>query len=164
MKFARIETAIDLADRQMGELTKIDPQLQAFVVGYLVLEVVSEFETRIEQMFVIRARKTKDEPVSNFVGKMLDTKFRSPRIGKVTEFLGFFDPAMKTSLSTAINGTRIASSMNNLITNRDYYVHKKGDPTLGFEGLKDAYRDAVQLFDYLATALGLSPADVAQFT
>jgi len=164
MNFARIDAALNLADKQMGELTKIDPQLQAFVVGYLVLEIVSEFEMRIEQMFVIRAKKTKDIPVSNFVGKMLDTKFRRPAIGKIKEFLGHFDAGMRKCLETAMTGTRIESSMANLLTNRDYYVHKGGNPTLGFQGVKEAYKDAVQLFDCLAKALGLSQADLAHFT
>jgi hypothetical protein len=164
MNFARIDTAINLADKQMGELTKIDPQLQAFVVGYLVLEIVSEFETRIEQMFVIRAKKTKDTPVSNFVGKMLDTRFRRPAVGKIKEFLGHFDTAMRICLETEMKGTQIESSMDSLLTNRDYYVHKEGNATLGFQGVKDAYVDAVKLFDCLAKALGLSATDLAHLT
>ena len=62
MQFSTLDTAIKLAKRESANLAAIDPRLQSFVAGYLVVEIISEFEQRIEAMFALRARKLGDAP------------------------------------------------------------------------------------------------------
>jgi hypothetical protein len=164
VKFSRIERAMLLAQRHVVMLTSADPQLQAFVVGYLVLEIVSEFEQRIEQMFLLRAKKAGDVPVANFAEKMLGMKFRTPNLGKIKEVLRAFDPAMDTSFDAALAGTQCKIALDNLIKNRHYYVHKSGSATMGLTDVQGNYTEAVKLFEALGRALGLSPSEMASFT
>ena len=164
MQFARLDTAIALAKKESAALASIDPRLQSFVVGYLIVDIVSEFEQRLEAMFALRARKLGDTPNANFVATMLDRKFRSPDVGKIKDMLKNHDVSWLTAFLTALAGSRWDSSMANLMLNRHYYVHKSGSPTMNLPDVEQAYNEAVKLFDALAHALGLSTSDCAHFT
>ena len=164
MRFSRLDTAIALAKKEAAALTALDARLQSFVVGYLIVDIISEFELRLEAMFALRAKKLGDVPNANFVGKMLDRKFRSPDVGKINEALRNHDAAFLNAFDTKLAGTRWKTGMDNLMTNRHCYVHKSGTPTMTLQDVEQAYNDAVLLFDALAHALGLTAADCAHFT
>ena len=164
MRFSRLDTAIALAKKETAALAAIDSRLQSFVVGYLVVDVVSEFEQRLEAMFVLRAKKLGDIPNANFVAKTLDRKFRSPDVGKINEALKGHDAAFLVAFEAKLAGTRWKTAMDNLMANRHCYVHKSGTPTMTIGDVEQAYNDAVLLFDALAYALGLSAADCVDFT
>lgn len=163
MQFSRLDTAIALAKKEATALTALDSRLQSFIVGYLVVDIVSEFELRLEAMFAKRAEKLGDVPNANFVGKMLDRKFRSPDVGKINDALRSHDVAFLTAFNTKLKGTRWETGMNNLMTNRHCYVHKSGIPKMTLQDVEQAYNDAVVLFDALAHALGLTSDDCADF-
>jgi hypothetical protein len=165
MRFARIDTAIALAKKHSAAVMGIDARLHAFIVGHLVVEVVSEFEQRLEAMFVLRARKLGDPPNTNFVSKMLDRRFRSPDVGKINAMLKDHDAAFLTGFANQLAKTKWDSAMSNLMINRHYYVHKEGAaPTMSLHDVAEAYDEAVKLFDAMAHALGLTAADCAHFT
>lgn len=164
MRFLRLDAALALAKHQAAALTALDARLQSFVVGYLIVDIISEFEVRLEALFALRATKLGDAPNANFVSKMLDRKFRSPDVGKIKDQLKNHDPSFLKSFDTRLAGTRWKTGMDNLMTNRHCYVHKSGTPTMTLMDVEQAYNDAVLLFDALAHALGLSAADCAHFT
>lgn len=165
MRFSRIDSAITLAKKEAAALAAIDPRLQSFVVGYLVVDIVSEFEVRLEAMFALRARKLGDVPNANFVAKMLDRKFRSPDVGKINGFLRDHDGAWLTTFASQLAATTWQNAMASLMLNRHYFVHKSGSgPTMSLQDVDDAYNEAVKLFDALAVTLGLTAADCAHFT
>lgn len=164
MRFSRLDTAIGLAKKEAAALTALDARLQSFVVGYLVVDIVSEFEMRLEAMFALRARKLGDTPNANFVAKMLNRKFRSPDVGKINLVLQNHDRAFLKAFEAKLAGTRWKTGMENLMTNRHCYVHKTGTPTMTLQDVEQAYNDAVVLFGALASALGLTAADCAHFT
>jgi hypothetical protein len=164
MRFVRLDTAIALAKGQAAALTAIDPRIQSFVVGYLVVDIVSEFEQRLEAMFVLRAKKLGDTPNANFVAKTLDRSFRSPDVGKINDALKKHDAAFLDAFDAKLAGTKWKIAMDNLMANRHCYVHKSGTPTMTINDVEQAYNDAVLLFDALAHALGLTPTDCAQFS
>ena len=164
MQFSKLDTAISLAKKESAALAAIDARLQSFVVGYLIVDIISEFEQRLEEMFVLRAKKLGDVPNANFVAKMLDRKFRSPDVSKINEALKNHDAALLTAFEQRLSGTKWNSSMANLMLNRHYYVHKAGSPTMSLQDVEQAYNEAVKLFDALAHALGLSAGDCAHLT
>jgi len=165
MRFSRLDTAIALAKKEAAALAAIDPRLQSFVVGYLVVDIVSEFEVRLETMFSLRAKKLGDIPNANFIAKILDRKFRSPDVGKINQFLRDHDDAWLRAFENLLTATKWQSAMANLMLNRHYFVHKSGNgPTMSLQDVENAYNEAVQLFTALATTLGLSAADCAQLT
>src|SRR5437868_9274332 len=159
MRFIRLDTSIALAKKESARISALDPMLEAFIVGYLVVDIISEFEQRLEAMFALRAKKLGDAPNANFVGKMLDRKFRSPDVGKINEMLRNHDLAFLTTFDARLAGTRWKTAMDNLMTNRHCYVHKEGIPTMTLLEVEQAYNDAVLLFDALAHAIGLKPAE-----
>lgn len=164
MQFSVLDSAIDLAKKKAVDIDAIDSRLQSFVVGFLIVEIISTFEQRLEAMFVLRAKKLKDVPNANFVAKMLDRKFRSPDVHKINSMLRDHDPALLATFSAALAGTKWESSMNNLMLNRHFYVHKAGSATMTLREVEQAYTEAVKLFDAIARALGLTAADCAHFT
>ncbi len=164
MLFLRLDTAVALAKKQAAALAAIDPRLQSFVVGYLVVDIISEFEQRLEAMFALRAKKVGDVPNANFVSKMLERKFRSPEVSKIYEALKNHDAAFLAVFQAKLAGSQWKTAMDNLMTNRHCYVHKAGTPTMTLQDVEQAYNDAVLLFDALADSLGLTTADCAHFT
>lgn len=165
MVFSRIDNAIALVKKSATSAPAIDPQLQSFLVGYLVVDIISEFEQRLEAMFCMRATKLGDKPNANFVANMLDRKFRSPSVGKINEMLRDHDDSILLAFSSRLAGIKWDSSMANLMLGRHYYVHKEGgSPAMTLMDVERAYNEAVKLFDAIAYALGLTTKDCAAFT
>jgi hypothetical protein len=50
--------------------------------------MVSEYEDYIEKLFIKRAEKTNDKHIHSIFEKYMDTKFRSPDLGKMNQMLG----------------------------------------------------------------------------
>ena len=164
MLFSRLDTAIALAKKESAALAAIDARLQSFVAGYLIVDIISEFEKRLEAIFALRAKKLGDVPNANFVAKMLDRKFRSPDFGKINGMLKDHDAAFLTAFEARLATSKCNSAMANLMLNRHYYVHKDGSPTMSLQDIEHEYKEAVKLFDALAHALGLAAADCAHFS
>lgn len=162
MVFSRIDNSIALVKKHA---LSVDPQLESFLVGYLIVDIISEFEQRLEAMFTLRAKKLGDKPNANFVAKMLDRKFRSPDVSKINSILRDHDQALLTLFASRLSGTKWESSMGNLMVGRHYYVHKSGaSPMMTLADVESSYREAVKLFDAVSHALGLTAADCAAFT
>jgi hypothetical protein len=164
MRFARLESAIALAKKEAPAIAAIDARLQSFIVGYLVVDIISEFEQRLEAMFVLRAKKLGDAPNTNFVANTLDRTFRSPDVRKIKDALRKHDAAFLTAFDARLAGTRWDIAIGSLMTNRHCYVHKNGVPNMTVGDVEQAYNDAVLLFDALSHALGLTAADCAHLS
>lgn len=164
MNFSRLDSAIALAKRESAALAAIDPWLQSSVAGYLVVDIISEFEQRLEAMFALRAKKFGDVPTANYVANLIHRTFRSPDIGKINGALKRHDAALLNAFEAKLAGTQWETAMTNLMSNRHYYVHKTGSATMTISEVGQAYQDAAKLFDALADVLGLTAADCVQFT
>lgn len=164
MKFARIETAIALAKKETLAIAAIDPQLNSFVVGYLIVDVISEFEQRLEAMFVLRARKLNDGPNTNFVTSSMARRLQSPAATKIHEMLKAHHIDFYNTFATQLAPSKYMVSLSNLLTARQYFAHKQGSPPpMTLQDVEKDYLEAVKMFDALAVALGLTPADCAHF-
>jgi len=161
MTFSRLDTAIALASKEAPTLVGIDARLQSFVAGYLIVDIISEFEQRLEAIFALRVKKLNDVPSSNFLCSLLDRKFRSPDMGKINTALRNHDASWLTAFDARLAGTQWKVAMDSLMQNRHYYVHKSGNATMSLPDVVQAYNEAVKLFDALAHVLGLSAADCA---
>jgi hypothetical protein len=164
MLFSILDTAIALAKKESATLAAIDARLQSFVAGYLIVDIISEFEKRLEAIFALRVKKLGDVPNANFVASLLDRKFRSPEVRKINEALRNHDASWLIAFDEKLAGTQAKTAMESLVQNRHYYVHKSGTATMSLQDVVQAYGEAVKLFDALAHALGLAAADCAHFT
>lgn len=164
MLFSRLETAITLAKRESAALAGIDARLQSFVAGYLIVEIISEFEKRLEAIFALRVKKLGDVQNLNFVTGLLEGKFRSPDVGKINSALRNHDASWVAEFDKELASTQWKTAMDNLMRNRQYYVHKSGNPTMSLQDVVQAYGEAVKLFDALAHVLELSATDCAHLT
>lgn len=164
MLFSSLDTAIALAKKESAALVTIDARLQSFVAGYLIVDIVSEFEKRLEAIFALRVKKLGDVPIANFLASLLDRKFRSPDVTKINDALRKHDPSWLIAFEGKLAGTRWKTAMDSLIQNRHYYVHKSGTATMSLDDVVQAYSEAVKLFDALTHALGLSAADCEHLT
>jgi hypothetical protein len=158
MNFSRIESAFQTCEKHLSTLDSGDPvtiEIEAGLVSYLILLIVSEYEQFIEATFVHRANKAGDPHLSNFVRKQLARKFRNPDLGKINETLGDFGQDYRDQFWSKIENTERHASWDNIIKARHAIVHREGSLNLTFRELKDSYEKSTTVIDELLNTIGI---------
>lgn len=159
MWYARIDNALRVCQNHIRELdpTSVkDKELETYLVGGLVILIVSEYEEYLEKLFVRRAEMCGDAHATNYIRKALDQKFRSPDLSKINETLGRFDLSYKTAFQNEIENSPIHAAWDSLMKARHAVVHKKGNLNLTFEELCQKYPLTKELIRSVERSLGLT--------
>ncbi len=142
----------------ISTLDPVEPaalEVEAGLVAYLVVLIVSEYESYLEAAFADRAAKCGDPHVSNYVRNELARTFRSPDLGKLNKTLGSFGQDYLTAFKAQVENTRQHASWDNIMRARHYYVHRQGASNITFRELKTSYGDTLLIIEELARILGI---------
>lgn len=158
MHYQRIENAIDVCAAHVRNLDPTnlkDKELETYLVGGLVVLIVSEYEEYLELLFFKRAEKCGDAHAANYIKKTLSQKFRSPDLSKIYETLNRFDGAYKESFVVSVENTPEQAAWDSFMRARHAVVHKKGNLNLTFGELQQKYPLTKQIIASVESALGL---------
>jgi hypothetical protein len=157
MPYQRIENALKICDNHIKTLDATNmenKELETYLVGGLVILIVSEYEEYLESVFIKRAEACGDTHVSNYIKKTLSQKFRSPDLSKITETLKRFDSTYQQSFSKDITNSPQHAAWDSLLKARHAVVHKKGSLNLTFRELKANYPLTKKVIESVEFALG----------
>ena len=158
MPFTKLEKMVDVCKAHHSALNPADPdfhELEFIIVSGLVLQIISEYESMIEDLFIDRASLCSDPHVENFVRVMISEKFRSPDIGKITEILGKFGRDYRSNFENNVLNTDLHAAWDNIMRARHAIVHQKGTLQLTFNELITSYPKTKTIFSCLRGALTL---------
>ena len=158
MTFQRIDNAFAVCEQYLQKIDRSDPSLlevETYFVSALVVLIVSEYETLIEDYFVKRADQCGDTHVANYIRKTMHERFRSPDIGKITKTLGEFSSDYKKKFTDLIMNSPEHAAWDNLMQARHAVVHKKGSLNLTFRELSESYPKTKKILEEVCNAIGV---------
>ncbi|WP_334029387.1 HEPN domain-containing protein [Alteromonas sp. P256] len=158
MNFNKIDNALNTCSAYIAEmdLTEItNKEVETYLVGGLVVLIVSEYEDYLESAFVKRAEKCGDECAINFIRTMLSRKFRSPDLRKINDTLKSFDSTLRDVFHTDIKDSPEMAAWDSLMKARHAVVHKQGSLNLTFRELKENYAKTKRVIQAVESTLGL---------
>ena len=158
MPYQRIESAIKLCIEHVREIDTESPdipELESYLVAGLVLLIVSEYEELIENLFIKRAAQCGDPEVVNYIRSMINQKFRSPDLSKITETLGRFGGSYKDLFSHSVFNTEDHAAWDNIMKARHAVVHKRSTLNLTLRELQWSYPKTKTVIANLEKALGV---------
>lgn len=142
-RFGEIDTALAKAvgwGRQ-------DPELDAYLAGYLVVLLCGIFEDCIEHLLLERVRKTNDKELVSFVGRRVSQTFRNPDSGRIATFLEDFSSSYKDNYKKRVTDSS-AAALSSIVSNKNWLAHgetKKLQITIG--DVTDFYLRSIPVFE-----------------
>lgn len=161
MLFTVIDNALNTCARHLKALDPTDfsnSEVETYLVGGLVVLIVSEYEDYLESAFIRRAEMCGDICAINFIRNTLSQKFRSPDISKITTTLKNFDVALNEEFRSDIQDSPEMAAWDSLMKARHAVVHKKGSLKLTFRELMENYEKTKKVITTVENTLGLSKA------
>ncbi|MEL4363400.1 HEPN domain-containing protein [Shewanella algae] len=158
MLYSRIESALNTCRSHVGRLDPTDikdKELETYLVGGLVVLIVSEYEDYLESVFVRRAEKCGDPCATNYIKRTLAQKFRSPDLSKITNTLQLFDTAYNDEFKNEITNSPEHAAWDSLMKARHAVVHKKGALNLTFRELLENYDKTKKVIKKVESTLGV---------
>jgi hypothetical protein len=159
MLYTKIENALDTCQSHVRRLDPTDlkdKELETYLVGGLVVLIVSEYEEYLENVFVKRAEMCGDAHASNYIRNTLAQKFRSPDLSKINMTLKLFDPSYRASFLGEIENSPEHAAWDSLLKARHAVVHKKGSLNLTFGELIDNYAKTKKIIQSVEQSLGVA--------
>jgi len=161
MPFRKIEDALTTCQNLLSAISAQRPEnpnaaeIESYIVSSMVVLIVSEYEDLIEQLFIERSLLCKDGHICNYIKLSVAQKFRSPDLGKITDFLGKFGSDYKDGFSRSILNSEFHSAWDNIMKARHAVVHKKGNLNMTFRELIEAYPKTKHVITQIRGTLGL---------
>jgi hypothetical protein len=152
-RFADIESVISQGQSILTHViaassTKTaDLPTQQYLGGHAAVAISGIYEECVELMFTIRARKTGDKGIENFVSDVMHNGFRNPDSGKIIDFVKRLDPALIPALRKKISLAE-TSALDSIVTGKNAIAHGKPS-TLTFADVVAFHRRATPIFDHL---------------
>lgn len=140
-----------------GASFSISPELEYLIVSGMVLVIISEYESMIEDLFITRASLSIDPETENYITSAFSRKFRSPSITKITEHLGKFSAKYRKNFSDNVLDSENSAAWDNIMKARHEIVHGQGSINLTFKELIDSYPKTKSILACLVGALELDP-------
>ncbi len=156
MKIPVIEQHIKTCDTSLIEIEKMgidSSQIKYIYMRSIILEIVSEFELIIEDLFVKRADKSGDKELTSFVKTQLNNKFRSPDLSKIYTILSSFNINLKNNFFSNIQNTPKSAAWDNIMKARHSIVHKQGTLQMTYDEVKTSYKLCNEIIDDLLNQL-----------
>lgn len=160
MQCGRIEQQITLCENHLASLAIKNPEVEHFLVQYLLIRVCAEFEEKIVAMFAIRCSRGKDGHVKSFAKSRIPKALSQFNIGDIAGVLGLFGQDYKNEFQSMMDQSNIhCIAWNNLYTNRTAVAHGSG-AQMTIAELRKYYTDGSCVLDALASVLGLKPHEL----
>jgi hypothetical protein len=163
MKFKRIEDAFETCKKHLDSTNSRNTEIESFLVGYLIVLVIAEYEVLLEKILAKRADRIKDAHVQSFVKVAVDKLTRSIKIGEVSGLLSHFGSDYKKAFVDANQKTPTAMTYyDNIMANRHLVAHQTGT-TMTLLELETAFIESKIVFQTLADALTLTADEQTEF-
>jgi len=99
-----------------------DPELSAYLAGYLVVLISGVYEDCIEHLVHTRASKSKDSQLMSYVDNRTDRTFRNPDTSSVVGLLGEFSKTYKERFNATVDpDSRVA--LDSIVNNKNWLAH-----------------------------------------
>jgi hypothetical protein len=123
MKFTRIEDALTNTKNHLDSTNSRNTEIESYLVGYLIVLVIAEYEVLLEKIIERRADRIQDSHVQSFVKVAVDKLTRSIKIGEVSGLLGHFGGTYKKSFQDAnLKAPKAVTYYDNIMENRHLMI------------------------------------------
>lgn len=99
-----------------------DAQLNSMLSSYLIVLISGIYEDCIESLFVLRAAKSRDKEITNFIKVFLSKHFRNPDFNKILNLLGSLNPNYAKRLKSQI-ALEAKEAINSIVRNKNRIAH-----------------------------------------
>lgn len=142
---------IDAAIKQARASSAGDHRLQASLASYLVVLIAGYYEDSVEHLVEVRAGKSGDTDVQNFVRECVHRSFRNPNFEQINELIGHFSGSYKKALAELVNA-KARTAINSIVTQKNNLAH--GKPVTVTLGDVETYHNSSKpIFEALETLL-----------
>jgi hypothetical protein len=152
MKLTIIDHAFDLCDAHLSESNSRGTEVESYLTRYLLVLICAQFEEKIEQIVVERAKKSSDPELTSFVQAAADRIIRSINTSEISGLLNYFSSSCKEEFKKNISNSLVETNYNSIISNRHNTAHSSG-ANITFNDLKTYYESGHEVLDYLEQAL-----------
>ena len=156
--WGRLEDALKTCEGSLSRLagTAADVvELESFLVSFLVVSIVSEFERQLKVAFEDRVRRCGDLPVERWGVSHLERRFWNPNVSKITETLKAFDENALKTFRASVENTASHAAWDNLVNARHDVAHRQRVPGMTLREVKSAFPAAQRVARELRTVLGV---------
>lgn len=115
--------SIDLSLRKAQSFTG-EPEIAAYLSGYLVVMICGIYEDCLEYLMVERASSGGDAEVQNFVKITLANSFRNPTFGTLVGALNKFSPTYGEAIQRQIKKSA-REALDSIVENKNSIAHGK---------------------------------------
>ncbi len=100
-----------------------DPELGAYLAGYVSILISGVVENCIEHMVVQRARRVNDTQLQEFVRSSIARQFRNPRSQDIANMLAMFSHAYRSEYQSAVS-FESREALGSVMANRISLAHQ----------------------------------------
>ena len=164
MAFVRIEDTLATCDAYLRAHDQDDPrryEIEAYLVAYVVVLIVSEYEELLLSLFSARADMCGDAHVASYLKSRIQRAFTSPKLSKIKDSLRQCGSDYHDTFWSVVENTEHEDAWGNLINARHTVVHKSGNQQLTWRELKKNYAESKEIFRALIFTLGLPSTSIA---
>jgi hypothetical protein len=160
VKFTQLENALTVCKNHLDNTGTRGTEIESYLVGFLLVNICSEFEIRLRKILEMRAAHPGDTYLSNFVVYASGRIIRSIKIGEIAGYLGGFGTDWKDNFHSAVKDKPPHVAYDNIMANRQLVAHVSGT-MMTFAELEAAFQEACHVLTAVANAVGLTPAEIA---
>jgi hypothetical protein len=99
-----------------------DPELNAYLAGYLVVLISGVYEDCIEHLVNERASRTNDKELSSYVRERTQRTFMNPNTRNILGLLERFSKAYKKRFIKRVN-SKSRSAIDSIVDNKNWLAH-----------------------------------------
>jgi hypothetical protein len=128
----------------------IENAIKCYIGGYAAVAICGIYESCVEEMFYIRAMKTGDKEIANYIAITMDKNFRNPDFNKIVNFVNMLDKKHGASLKKIklIN----YSALDSIVNNKNSIAHGKNS-TVTIDDVSDFHNRSKVIFETLEKLL-----------
>jgi len=131
-----------------------DPELNAYLAGYLVVLISGVYEDCIEHLVNQRARRSNDQELSSYVRERTHRSFMNPNTQNIVSLLDRFSKAYKKSFVKRVNSTSKAA-IDSIVDNKNWLAHgDTGKLQVTVRDVSDYFRRSARAIEVLEDIVG----------
>ena len=160
MTFGQLDYEIAQCEKHMDTTKTRTTEIENYLVGYLLVRICSEYESRIRMLVQKRCGRSRDGHLKKFVHKGAKETTNRFKISDLSGMLGYFGEDYKKAFSDAVTEQPANAAWDNIYNNRHLVAHGNGNLQMTFADLKRDYATSLIVLDEIAKALCLRPNEL----
>ncbi len=151
LEAVRYKQRLDNLFKQISAFSE-NIELQSQWARYLCVLTSGFLETSICAIYNRLAGQSASPYVANFVKSQLGG-FQNPKMGKILELTGAFNPQWANELETATEG-ELKDAVDSIVANKNHIAHGR-DVGITYTRIKNYYEEAIKVVDLIEKLCGL---------